>query len=151
LPRQMLQEQEPVGLLVAAARRSLKQAVLRHARPLRLTPPQFWFVNAAQEMPDASLGELARRLRMDPPTASRLAEGLSRRGVLKVTADTRDRRVTRVSLTPSGLKLAQRIAPIAKAVRSAGTHNMSERELAALRASLRKFVHNLESFAGSAT
>jgi DNA-binding MarR family transcriptional regulator len=147
----MLQEQEPVGLLVAAARRSLKQAVLRHARPLRLTPPQFWFLNAAREMHDASLGQIARRQRMDPPTASRLAEGLSRRGLLRVAPDTRDRRITRVSLTPTGGKLAARIAPIAEAVRIAGIHNMSDRELSALRASLRKFVDNLDSFAGSAT
>jgi DNA-binding MarR family transcriptional regulator len=148
----MLQEQEPVGLLVAAARRSLKQAVLRHARPLRLTPPQFWFLNAACELPDAALGEIARRQRMDPPTASRIAEGLSKRGLLKVSPDTKDRRVTRVSLTASGVKLAARIAPIAEAVRSAGIHNMSARELAALRGSLRKFVENLNSFvAGSAT
>jgi DNA-binding MarR family transcriptional regulator len=147
----MLREQEPVGLLVAAARRSLKQAVLRHARPLRLTPPQFWFINAASEMPDASLGEIARRQRMDPPTASRLAESLSRRGLVKVAPDHHDRRVTRVSLTAAGSKLAARIAPIAKAVRVAGTQNMSERELTALRASLQKFVRNLESFAGSAT
>jgi DNA-binding MarR family transcriptional regulator len=147
----MLQEQEPVGLLVAAARRSLKQAVLRHARPLRLTPPQFWFLNAARELPDASLGEVARRQRMDPPTASRLAEGLGKRGFLRVSPDSKDRRITRVSLTPSGVKLAARVAPIAKAVRSAGIQNMSERELSALRASLRKFVDNLDTFAGSAT
>jgi DNA-binding MarR family transcriptional regulator len=147
----MLPEQEPVGLLVAAARRSLKQAVLRHARPLRLTPPQFWFLNAAAELPEAALGEIARRQRMDPPTASRIAEGLGRRGLVKVTADGKDRRIARVSLTAAGLKLAARISPIAKAVRSAGTHNMSSRELAALRNSLRKFADNLDSFAGSAT
>jgi DNA-binding MarR family transcriptional regulator len=147
----MLQEQEPVGLLVAAARRSLKQAVLRHSRPLRLTPPQFWFLNAARELPDAALGEIARQQRMDPPTASRIAEGLSKRGFLKVTPDLKDRRITRISLTASGGKLAARIAPIAKAVRSAGIHNMSGRELSALRSSLRKFVENLNSFAGSAT
>jgi DNA-binding MarR family transcriptional regulator len=147
----MLPEQEPVGLLVAAARRSLKQAVLRHARPLRLTPPQFWFLNSAAEQPDAALGEIARRQRMDPPTASRIAEGLGRRGLLKVTPDGKDRRIARVSLTAAGAKLAARIGPIAKAVRSAGTQNMSSRELSALRNSLRKFTDNLDSFAGSAT
>jgi MarR family transcriptional regulator, organic hydroperoxide resistance regulator len=147
----MLQEQEPVGLLVAAARRSLKQAVLRHSRPLRLTPPQFWFLNAARELPDASLGEIGRRQRMDAPTASRIAEGLARRGLLKVSTDAKDRRVARVVLTASGVKLAARIAPLAAALRKAGTQNMSERELSALRASLRKFAENLDSFAWSTT
>src|SRR2546428_341117 len=78
----MLQEQEYVGLLIGAARRSIKQAVLRAARPLQLTPPQFWFLNAARELPGASLGDVARRQHMDPPTASRIAEGLAERGVL---------------------------------------------------------------------
>ena len=73
----MLQEQEYVGLLIGAARRSIKQAVLRAVRPLQLTPPQFWFLNAARELPGASLGDVARRQHMDPPTASRIAEGLA--------------------------------------------------------------------------
>jgi DNA-binding MarR family transcriptional regulator len=146
----MLQEQEPVGLLVAAARRSMKQAVLRHSRPLRLTPTQFWFLNAARELPEASLGDLARRQKMDPPTASRIAEGLGKRGLLKVTTDKTDRRIAHVVLTATGAKMADRISPIAVAVRHAAIHNMSERELSSLRALLRKLADNLDSFAGSA-
>src|SRR5437868_12077402 len=109
----MLQEQEYVGLLIGAARRSIKQAVTRAVRPLQLTPPQFWFLNAARELPGASLGEVARRQHMDPPTASRIAEGLAKRGLLRVEPDPRDRRVVRVTLTAPGLRLAQRIGPIA--------------------------------------
>jgi DNA-binding MarR family transcriptional regulator len=142
----MFQEQEYVGLLIGAARRSLKQAVLRAARPLRLTPPQFWFLNAAHELPGASLGDVARRQRMDPPTASRIAEGLARRGLLRIEADPRDRRVMRVILTPVGARLAQRIAPIASGVRAAVVQGMSSREQQVLREALRKVVGNLEEF-----
>src|SRR5690349_19587669 len=120
----MLLEQEYVGLLIGAARRSIKQAVLRAARPLQLTPPQFWFINALRELPGASLGDVARRQLMDPPTASRLAEGLQQRGLLKLEPDPRDRRVVRLALTPSGVKLAQRIAPIASSVRAAVVRGM---------------------------
>jgi len=143
----MLQEQEYVGLLIGAARRSIKQAVQRAARPLQLTPPQFWFLNAARELPGASLGDVARRQHMDPPTASRIAEGLAARGLLKVEADPRDRRVMRVALTPAGVRLAQRIAPIASGVRAAVVHGMSAREQEMLRAALRKVVRNLDEFA----
>ncbi|TMA19727.1 MAG: MarR family transcriptional regulator [Deltaproteobacteria bacterium] len=143
----MLQEQEYVGLLIGAARRSIKQAVLRAARPLQLTPPQFWFLNAARELPRASLGDLARRQRMDPPTASRIAEGLAQRGLLKVEPDPRDRRVVRAALTPAGVRLAQRIAPIASGVRAAVVQGMSAREQEMLRAALRKVVRNLDEFA----
>ena len=146
----MLQEQEYVGLLISAARSGLKQAVLRLARPLRLTPPQFWFLNAARELPGAALGALARRQRIAAPTASRLAEGLLRRGLVHLEADPRDRRAVRVELTAAGVKLAQRIAPIAAGVRHAVVQGLSPREEAALRKSLRRVVRNLEALTGEA-
>ena len=143
----MLREQEYVGLLIGAARRSIKQAVLRAARPLRLTPPQFWFLNAVHELPGASLGDVARRQLMDAPTASRIAEGLEQRGLLRVEPDPRDRRVVRLLLTTSGVRLAQRIAPIALGVRDAAVRGMTAREQEALRAALHKVVRNLDQFA----
>lgn len=145
----MLQEQEYVGLLIGAARSGLKQAVLRLARPLRLTPPQFWFLNAARELPGAPLGAIARRQHIAAPTASRLAEGLARRGLLHLEADPHDRRAVRVELTPAGVKLAQRIAPIAAGVRGAVVRGMSRREEEALRKSLRRVVANLAALAGA--
>lgn len=144
----MLQEQEYVGLLISAARSGLKQAVLRLARPLRLTPPQFWFLNAARELPGAPLGAIARRQRIAAPTASRLAEGLARRGLLQLAADPHDRRAVQVELTPAGVKLAQRIAPIAAGVRLAVVRGMSRREEEALRRSLRRVVENLAALTG---
>ena len=143
----MLVEQEYVGLLIGAARRSIKQAVARLARPLRLTPPQFWFLNAVQEMPGAPLGDVGRRQNMDPPTVSRIAEGLQQRGYLRIVDDPRDRRVARVTLTPAGVRLAERIAPLASGVREAVVQGMSPREQDALRAALRKVVRNLETLA----
>ena len=97
----MLREQEYVGLLIAAAQRSVKVAVQHRAGRLGLTARQFWFLNAARELPGASLGEIARRQRMDAPTASRIAEALARRGLVRTSPDDRDRRALRVLLTPA--------------------------------------------------
>src|SRR3954468_18386325 len=146
----MLRQQEYVGLLIAAAQRSVKQAVQRHARALGLTSQQFWFLNSARECPGASLGQIARRHRMDAPTASRLAEGLTRRGLVRTTHDDRDRRALRVVLTPAGVKLGERIAPLAASVRTALVRGMSRREQDALRAALRRVVANVETFAAKA-
>jgi|1186.fasta_scaffold89888_2 DNA-binding MarR family transcriptional regulator len=142
----MLPEQEYVGLLIGAARRSIKMAVQRRARSMRLTAQQFWFLNAARELPGASLGEIARRQRMDPPTASRIAGGLARRGLLRADADLRDRRAVRVLLTPAGARLAERIQPIAASLRGAIVRGMSRREQAALCAALRRVVVNVDNF-----
>ena len=144
----MLQQQEYVGLLIGAARRSIKQAVQRAARPLRLTPPQFWFLNAVRELPGASLGDVARRQNMDAPTASRIAESLAQRGFVRIEADRDDRRVVRLALTTAGVRLAERIAPIAASVRAAVVQGMSPREQESLRTALRKVVQNLEGFGG---
>ena len=143
----MLREQEYVGLLIAVAQRSVKLAVQRHARNLGLTAREFWFLNATRELPGASLGEIGRRQRMDPPTASRLAESLARRGLVRTAHDDRDRRALRVLLTPAGAKLGERIAPVAAAVRSAMVRGISRREQDALRAALRKVIANIETFA----
>ena len=143
----MLREQEHVGLLIAAAQRGVKLAVGRHSRALGLTSQQFWFLNATRELPGASLGEIARRRHMDAPTASRLADGLARRRLIRTAPDDRDRRAVRVLLTSSGLRMAERIAPLAASVRSAVVRGMSRRQQDALRAALRRVVANVQTFA----
>jgi len=147
----MLREQEYVGLLIAVAQRSVKLAVQERARRMGLTARQFWFLNAARELPGASLGEIARRQRMDAPTASRIAEGLARRGLVRTSPDDRDRRALRVLLTPAGTRLAEKIAPVAASVRSALVRGMSRREQDALRNSLRTVIANLGLFAAEPT
>jgi len=142
----MLREQEYVGLLIAAAQRSVKVAVQHRAGRLGLTARQFWFLNAARELPGASLGEIARRQRMDAPTASRIAEGLARRGLVRTSPDDRDRRALRVLLTPAGSRMAERIAPVAASVRSAVVRGLSRREQQALRTALRTVIANLDLF-----
>jgi MarR family transcriptional regulator, organic hydroperoxide resistance regulator len=142
----MLREQEYVGLLIGVAQRSVRLAVQQHARALGLTAQQFCFLNAARELTGASLGEIARRHRMDAPTASRVAEGLARRGLVRTAHDDRDRRALHVLLTPAGARLAERIAPVAAAVRSALVRGMSRREREALSASLRKVIENVRLF-----
>ncbi len=139
-----------MGLLIAAALRGVKLAVRRHSRALGLTSQQFWFINAARELPGASLGEIARRQHMDAPTASRLADGLARRGMIRTAPDDRDRRALRVLLTPAGARMAGRIAPLAASVRSAVVRGMSRRQQDALRASLRQVLANVQTFAAEA-
>jgi len=146
----MLHEQEYVGLLIGVAQRSVKLAVQQHSRTLGLTAQQFWFLNAARELAGASLGEIARKQGMDAPTASRVAEGLARRGLVRTAEDDRDRRALRVLLTPAGARLSERIALHAAAVRSSLVRGMSRREQQALRASLRKVIANVQLLTGEA-
>lgn len=140
----MLQSQEYVGLLIAAARRSLRHAVQERVTPLRLSPPQFWTLLAVAEMSGASLGELARRQRIDAPAASRVVAALVSRGLVRFDLDPGDRRRSRLSLTRRGSELVRKLRPIADDLRARIVSGMNPTEEAALRASLRKVIRNLE-------
>jgi DNA-binding MarR family transcriptional regulator len=140
----MLYSQEYVGLLIAAARRSLRRAVKERVAPLRLNPPQFWTLLALAEMSGASLGELARWQRIDAPAASRVVAALVRRGLVRLQLDPDDRRRSRLRLTRSGSALIRKLRPIAAAVRARVVSGMNPAEEAALRASLRKVIRNMD-------
>ena len=141
----MLHSQEYVGLLIAAARRSLRHAVQERVAPLRLNPPQFWVLLAVDEMSGASLGEMARRQRIDAPAASRIVTALMRRGLVRLQLDPLDRRRSRLRLTRRGSDLVRRLRPIAADVRACVVSGMDAGEQAALRALLRKVIQNLET------
>jgi MarR family transcriptional regulator for hemolysin len=142
----MLPTQEYPGLLIAVARRRLKQAVLARAGRHGLSPQQFWLLVGLRERPQApSQTELAERMHVDAPTASRVLATLVRRRLVRVEQDPEDRRRARVSLTRSGEDLAGELARIARQIRAAMVDGMSAGELDGLRRGLRKIISNLES------
>jgi DNA-binding MarR family transcriptional regulator len=146
LPMQTLPQHEHVGLLIGAARRSIKQAVGRRLGPLRLSPQQFWVLVALREAAGISLCELAQRQRVDAPTASRIVAALVRRGLVRTCGDPGDRRRRCLQLTAKGTALAERIHPIAGEVRQAVCDGFSAEELDSLRGLLRRVVKNMDRF-----
>lgn len=143
----MLREQEePVGLLLAAIRRRLRQIVHAEARAHRLSPQQFWAMVAVEEAGPASLGALADRLRVDAPTASRVVASLTRRRLVRMSEDPADRRRLLLATTPEGAELAHKLRPVARAVREALTAGFSAAELGVLRGALRRVLTNLDRF-----
>ncbi|MBP1685691.1 MAG: transcriptional regulator, MarR family [Deltaproteobacteria bacterium] len=137
---------EPIGLLIGALRRRIKQAVGSCVRAYGLSVQQFWVLVAISEMPGLSLGELAMHLRMDKPTASRVVFTLMRRKLLDVKGDAADRRRARLYLGSGGARLAKELQQHATAVRSAVTRGLSVAEQDALRKSLRKIIGNMDRF-----
>jgi DNA-binding MarR family transcriptional regulator len=137
---------EPVGLLVAAARRRIKQAVGRRLAARRLTPPQFWLLVAIQQKRAPSVSELAERLRGDQPTVSRIVATLVRRGLVRVDDDPEDGRRGRLVATAAGQSLQRALAPLAKEVRAAIVRGMDDAEQEALRVGLRKVIENMDLF-----
>ena len=136
----------PLGLLVGAVRRRLKQAVDVRARALGLSPQQFWVVMALAEMDGPSLGALAARQHMDPPTASRVLTTLVRRGLARIAPHPSDRRRAVLALTPRGRALAARVRPIGLEIRAVVERGFGPEDKSHLRAALTRMLENLERF-----
>ncbi len=147
MQRHMLRDQEePVGVLLAAVRRRLRQVVHAEAGGHRLSPQQFWALVGIAEGAALSLGALAERLRIDQPTASRVVASLTRRGLLRMAEDPHDRRRLLIETTAGGAELAARIRPVARDLREGLVAGFSAPELAAFRGALKKILGNLDRF-----
>jgi DNA-binding MarR family transcriptional regulator len=144
---QMLRDQEePIGLLLAAIRRRIRQVVQAKAQGHRLSPQQFWALVGIQEAAPLSLRALSDLLRIDQPTASRVVASLTRRRLVRMAEDPADRRRLVLETTGEGAELAARIRPLARDLRGAIVAGFSAAEVSALRGSLRRILDNLDRF-----
>lgn len=143
LSRQPDEAPRPLGLLIAGARRSIKQAASRRLGRRRLSPQQFWLLIALHEQPCPSLRELAERRLMDSPTASRMVEVLVRRGLVRIEGCPEDRRRRKVALTEKGAILARDLRPLALELRVAIQAGFTEAEAETFRRMLLRVIANV--------
>jgi DNA-binding MarR family transcriptional regulator len=86
----------------------LRRAVTRLNRKLRqsalggVSPAQASLLSSVEKLGRPSLGELAVREQIQPPSVTRLVRTLATAGLVTMTADSQDRRCTRVTLTSHG-------------------------------------------------
>ena len=139
-----MNSEEHIGLLIGAARRRIKQAVGSRVRRYRLTTQQFWILVAIHERPGLSLGELAARLRMDKPTASRIVSALLERNLVEVRSHAADRRRACLHLGPPAAPLGEELHQLAARIRAAVVQKLSTAEQKALGASLRKIIASMD-------
>ncbi len=138
--------QEYLGLLIAVARRRIKQAVMSEAAPHGLAPQQFWTLVALHERPGLSQAELVELVRADAPTMSRAIAALKSRKLLRLEPDPTDRRRSRVFLTAGGERLAREVVPVATGIREAVVSGMSAAEVAAMRRGLLRVIASLDAY-----
>ncbi|HEX9052491.1 MAG TPA: MarR family transcriptional regulator, partial [Anaeromyxobacter sp.] len=132
------------GLLIAAARRSIKRAVVERAAGWGLTSQQFWLLVAIHETPGISGVEIAARTRAAAPDVSRALAALADRGLVRSEPDPDDRRRARIWLTRAGAHMTRELTPVARALRDAIVAGMSAEEVASLCAALQRVVENLD-------
>ncbi len=140
------QEELPIGVLIGAARRRIKQAVGQRLRGYRLTPQQFWLFVAIHEMEGLSLRELAERRHIDSPTACRVVMTLTRKGLVRAQGDPKDRRRSSLRLTPRGAETIAQVYPMALELRDAMTRDVPASDLETALRVLQKVMTNMERF-----
>jgi DNA-binding MarR family transcriptional regulator len=87
-------------------------------RPLALTNCQFSLLAALNRAEPPTLGEVAPLLATDRTSLTAMLKPLTRRGLVRVTPDTADRRKQRLALTPEGHALLARAYPLWKRAHS---------------------------------
>ena len=141
-----MSKQDSLGRLIAVARRRLKQTVGRRVVGHGLSSQQFWVLVYLGEEDGPALCDVCDGLRMDAPTASRIVAALTRRGLVRATADPADRRRARLKLTTEGRALARSLHPLAQEFRAAVERDLSRREALELRRLLEKVIAGLDRY-----
>jgi DNA-binding MarR family transcriptional regulator len=145
-----VRQKEPVGVLIAVARRRLRQMVASRVEAHGLTPQQFWTLINIDEADGPSLSQIAERLRMDAPRASRAVTQLLKRRWVAAEGDRGDRRRLRLRLTHSGRDKIAHLRVLAAELRGAAFYGLMREEEATLRTLLRKIIANLDRPGGEA-
>ncbi|HYC97468.1 MarR family transcriptional regulator [Brevundimonas sp.] len=91
---------------------------------------QRWYgvVNLLSQRDALSVGELAASLGVSHASVSQIREGLDRAGLITWEADSRNARLRRLRLTPSGRALVARLAPLWAALNEAAIELNQEAE-----------------------
>ena len=133
-----------IGMLIVAARRSIRQLVAGKVVPLDLTPHHFWMLLVISRAAPLSLGELARAMWMDNPTLSRMVQQMGLRGYLTVGPDPTHGRRIRIRLTPEGVALCEKLTQIGEEFKEKSQKDMTAEEVTTLRELLCKYMRNLD-------
>jgi DNA-binding MarR family transcriptional regulator len=101
-------------LHVQRAARALARRFDDALRPLGLTNGQFSLLMSLNRPEPPAMAAVASLLAVDRTTLTAALKPLQRRGLLKIMADTADRRSRLMTLTPKGRRLLVRAVPIWK-------------------------------------
>lgn len=133
-----------IGMLIVAARRSIRQLIAAKVVPLDITPHHYWMLMVLLKGAPMSLGELARAMWMDNPTVSRMVQQMGLRGYLTVGPDPTHGRRIRIRLTPEGLTLCEKLIKIGDDFMDSSQKGFTDAETAALRELMCKYIRNLD-------
>jgi len=112
----------------------------RYQAKLGITLPEARLIAAVGAFGPFSVMELARHANLDKSQASRAADALMRRGLMRRDASEEDGRVVLVSLTPDGRALYRKVMPVARKLNVEFFACLSDKERDSLSLILEKLI-----------
>jgi DNA-binding MarR family transcriptional regulator len=110
-----------------------------------ITGPQLWVIKTISLNGKLSLGNLGKRMYLQPSTITGLIDVLEQKGYLSRVRDREDRRVVKVQLTPRGQQLAKKTPNPAQGKMIYGLTKLKRRELNLIFNSVQKLVEIMEA------
>ncbi|MFQ6675526.1 MAG: MarR family winged helix-turn-helix transcriptional regulator [Fidelibacterota bacterium] len=114
--RELTRLENSTGFLVVRTARSMKKALDTQLVELGLTASQHTVLSTLAHSDGLSLSEVGRRVFLDKPAITGLADRLEKDGLVQRKRTSSDRRVIKLYLTPKGRKLLRRMNEIATSV-----------------------------------
>ena len=105
--------QEPLAFILSDAARLLRRRVDARARALGVTRAQWQVLLSLSRHEGINQAGLADRLEVENITLCRMIDRLSEAGLVERRADSADRRVWRLHLTPAALPIIERMRVVA--------------------------------------
>ena len=135
-------------LLLRQAQLAIGQRVTEEADlGIPSTVPQWLPLYKVQAGHANTVAELARKCTIDPGAMTRLLDRLEKKGLVKRERCETDRRVVRISLTPEGRAVAERVPEVLCAVYNRALEGFTADEWAQLRSLLLRLAERAEAMA----
>ncbi|HNP64585.1 MAG TPA: homoprotocatechuate degradation operon regulator HpaR [Woeseiaceae bacterium] len=139
----------PMTLL--KAREAVMRKFLPSLREHDLSAQQWRVLRALMEAPHRDASEIAERCAILLPSLSRILQNLERRALVRRKTDRKDQRRSLVSITPKGVRLVEKIAPISEERYQHITQKFGEQRLSDLYDMLGQLIECLENDEGDSS
>ncbi len=130
------------GFLVVRTARSMKKALDTRLTEIGVTAVQYTVLNTLAHTDGLSLSEVGKRVYLDKPAITGLADRLENDGLVERQRNSKDRRVIKLYLSPKGRRLLGRMNDIVNSVDEELTSVLSSSELRSFREMLDRIWNN---------
>ena len=114
-------------------------------KPLGVRVPEWRVLGLLYSRRGLSMTDVADYAAIEPTTLSRSVDGMVKDGLVMRVADTEDKRVTRLALTATGTRLAERVLPIVFRLNETVVAGLPEPLVDLLRWALARMRDNLDA------